>query len=124
MYKFELNSTTKKSINDNLLRTLGISLKELDELSFDDQQRIIREYRKKHLNNKYTKVMVGTGEHSTFIPVKKGEKVIIGAGRHSCFMEAGLSLEESQKRLDDKIDDMIYCKPVTLVKNIFRRIKR
>ena len=40
------------------------------------------------------------------------------------FVEAGLTPEESKRRLDDKIDEMLYSKPVTLVKKISRRLKR
>ena len=40
------------------------------------------------------------------------------------FVEAGLTPEESKRRLDDKLDDMIYSKPVVLVKKISRRLKK
>lgn len=41
---------------------------------------------------------------------------MIGSGEHSCFVETGLTPDESRKRLDDKIDDLFYSKPVVLVK--------
>ena len=68
--------------------------------------------------------MLGSGEHSTFIKVKNGEKIMIGSGEHSCFVEAGLTLEEERIRLDDKLDDVIYSKPIALVKKIVRRIQK
>ncbi len=66
-------------------------------------------------------MMIGSGEHLIFIKVKKGERLILSDGT---FDEAGLTPEESKRRLDDKIDDMIYSKPVTLVKKISRRLKK
>lgn len=122
----ELNSTTKENINNTLLNTFGISYDEFDKLDFDEQQRIIREYHKKisKFKGKKSLVIIGNGEHSTFIKVKNGEKVMIGSGEHSCFVEAGLTPEESRIRLNDKLDDVIYSKPVALVKKIVRRIQR
>lgn len=66
-------------------------------------------------------MLIGSGEHSTLIKVKKGEKVMLSDGT---FVEAGLTPEESKRRLDDKIDDMLYNKPVALVKKISRRLKK
>ena len=40
------------------------------------------------------------------------------------FVGAGLTQEESERRLDDRIDDMLYSKPVDLVKKIRRRLKK
>lgn len=123
---YELNATTKENINNTLLYTLGINYDEFDKLDFDEQQRIIREYHKKNSKSKDKNilVMIGNGEHSTFIKAKKGERVMIGSGEDSCFIEAGLTPEESRRRLDDKIDDVIYSKPVALVKKIVRRVQK
>ena len=68
--------------------------------------------------------MIGNGEHSTVIKVKNGERVMIGSGEHSCFVETGLTPEESRIRLDDEYDDIIYSRPVAIVKKIIRRIQR
>ncbi len=62
-------------------------------------------------------MMIGSGEDSAFIKVKKGKKVMLNDGT---FVEAGLILEESKRRLDD----MLYSKPVALVKKINRRLKK
>lgn len=59
-------------------------------------------------------MMIGSGEDSAFIKVKKGKKVMLNDGT---FVEAGLILEESKRRLDD----MLYSKPVALVNKINRR---
>ena len=66
-------------------------------------------------------MMIGNGEYLIFIKVKKGERLILS---DRTFVETGLTLEESKRRLDDKIDDMIYSKLVTLVKKISRRLKK
>lgn len=122
----ELNSKTKENISNTLLNTLGISYDEFDKLDFDEQQKIIRQYHKKNSKSKDKSsfVMIGSGEHSTFIRVKNGEKVMIGSGEHSCFVEAGLTPEEERIKLDDKLDDVIYSKPIALAKKIVRRIKK
>ena len=65
-------------------------------------------------------VMVGYGELSTFVKAKKGDKVMI---RYGNIIEAGLTPEEERRRIDDSIDDIIYSKPVALVKKLKRRIK-
>lgn len=56
-------------------------------------------------------MMIGSGEDSAFI------KVMLDDGT---FVEAGLTQEESKRR----IDDMLYSKPVALVKKINRRLKK
>lgn len=90
-----------------LLSTLGISYDEFDKLDFDEQQKIIRQYHKRNSKSK---------DRSSF--------VMIGSGEHSCFVEAGLTPEEERIKLDDKLDDIIYSKPIALVKKIARRIKK
>lgn len=65
-------------------------------------------------------VMVGYGEHSTFVKAKKGEQVMT---RYGNIIEVGLTPEEERRRINDSIDDIIYSKPVALVKKLKRRIK-
>ena len=66
-------------------------------------------------------MMIGSGEHSTFIKVKKGERVMLSDGT---FVEAGLTPEKSKRQLDNKMDDMLYSKPVALVKKISKKFKK
>lgn len=49
-------------------------------------------------------VMIGGGDQSIFIKVKKGTKVYIGDG---LWQEAGLTLEESKKRVDKRMKKTI-----------------
>ena len=82
-----------------------------------------------HKNNKSRKndsvrVMVGMGENSTFMKTKKGNRVMIGSGDDSCLIKVGISLEESRNEIDDKIDDVIYTKPVAFVKKLQGKIRK
>lgn len=121
-----LNQKNKEITNTTLITTLGMSYDEFQKLDFDEQQKIIRKYHKKNSNskNKQVSVMIGSGDSSIFITAKKGQKVMIGSGENSCFIEAGLTPEESRKRLDDKVDDAIYSKPIATVKKLIRRLKK
>ena len=72
-------------------------------------------------NKEEVMMMIGSGEDSTFIKVGRGEKIMLSYGMG---VGAGLTQEESERRLDDRIDDMLYSKPVALVKKIRRRLKK
>jgi hypothetical protein len=114
------NETSKKN---RLEQMLGISYQEFEKLDYDEQQKLLKQYRKTHPRKKSseTTVMIGSGEHATFIKVKKGEKIMLDDGT---FVEAGLTLEEEKQRLEDRMDDIIYSKPVAFVKKLTRRIKK
>lgn len=115
---------TAPEIAKNLLeRELEIPYEEFDKLDCDEQHKILQVHKKILKSTKKDEVimMIGSGEHSTFIKVKKGERVMLSDGT---FVETELTPEESKRRLDDKIDDMLYSKPVALVKKISRRLKR
>lgn len=111
-------------VSRTIEKTLGISYEEYSKLDFDEQQRLLAEYRKKQKQKKAGEpvyVMVGYGENSTFVKAKKGEKVMV---RYGNIIEAGLTLEEEQQRLEDDLDDILYSKPVAFVKKLQRRIKK
>lgn len=118
-----LTQKTMNNISDLLEREIGMTYEEFDKLNFDEQQKILSEHRKKlkKKSDEYVDVMVGYGEHSTFVKVKKGEKVMT---RYGNIIEAGLTLEEEQQRLEDSLDDIIYSKPVAFVKKLQRRINK
>lgn len=115
--------TASEIAKDFLERELGIPYEEFDKLDCDEQHKILQAHKKilKPAKKDEVIMLIGSGEHSTLIKVKKGEKVMLSDGT---FVEAGLTPEESKRRLDDKIDDMIYSKPVALVKKISRRLKK
>ena len=73
-------------------------------------------------NNKQSsaKVMIGSGEDAIFVRKQKGEKYMLSDGTVA---RAGDTLGESIARLDDRMDDVIYSKPVAFVKRLTRRIK-
>lgn len=119
----------KQEILDNISKTfereLGITYEEFDKLDFDSQQKLISEYHKKQKRKKSDEVtvMIGSGEHSIFTKVKRGEMIMVGSGEHSCFVRAGISPDEERQELDDKLDDAIYSKPVAFIKKLERKIK-
>ena len=115
--------TATEIAKDLLERELGIPYEEFDKLDCDEQHKILQAHKKILKSTKKDEVlmMIGSGEHSIFIKVKKGERVMLSDG---IFVEAGLTPEESKRRLDDKIDDMLYSKPIALVKKISRRLKK
>lgn len=122
---YELKPETKQHIKETIERELGVPYEVFIELDFDDQQKLIKKHKKKKKRNNQDEVimMIGEGEHSIFTKVKKGELVMIGSGEHSIFVKAGVTPEEEKQELDDKLDDVLYSKPVAFVKKIQRRIK-
>ena len=66
-------------------------------------------------------VMIGYGALASFIEVKKGDQVVT---RYGNVIEAGLTREEERRRIEDDLDDILYSKPVALVKKIKRRINK
>ncbi len=120
-----LNQETKDNIKKIIENTLGISYEEFEKLDFDEQQRLIAMYSKKIKRQNHNEViaMIGSGENTFFLKVKKGERIMVGTGEDSCFVRAGISSEEAMQELDDKIDDAIYSRPVALVKKLQRRIR-
>jgi hypothetical protein len=114
--------TSLERTKEAIEKKLFISYENFDKLDFDEQRRLIKQYHKKNPSKKSNTIieMIGSGENSTFIKVKKGEKIMLSDGT---FVEAGLTEEESRQRLEDKIDDMLYTKPVAFVKKLTRKIK-
>jgi len=111
---YELSDEVKSIIDRKIRNTFGISYEEYSRLDFDEQQKLMQEYYKKipskNKGNKVT-VMFGRGEHAIFTKVKCGEKVMINDGT---IIEAGLTLEESQKRLEKRFNEI--CEEPTTVK--------
>ncbi len=121
--EFIYNLTCVECVKESIEKELGISYEEFVQFDYDEQYKLIQSHRKntKTKSEEDVLIMVGSGVHSTFVKVKKGEKVMIDGGT---VIEAGLTSEEARQRLDDRIDDMLYSKPVSLVKKITRRIKK
>ena len=117
-----LNQETINNISNILERKLNMSYKEFAKLDVDEQQRLLSKYRKKQKKkDNYVNVMIGYGDCSTFIKVKKGERVMI---RYGNIIKAGSTLEEEQQKLEEDIDNIIYSKPEAFVKKLQRNIKR
>lgn len=121
----EINDKVKKCNEYIFKKNLGISYEEYEQLDFDTQQKLVSEFHKKGLKNSdKVCIMKGSGAHTYFIAEEKGTIVSIGSGEHLCFVEAGITLEESRKNLEDKMDDVIYNKPVAFVKKLKRRLNK
>lgn len=123
---YNLKVETKRNIENFFQGNFHISYEEYSNLPEYEKRKLINKYQKKHKLYKRNKVlvMIGSGEHAIFRRVKKGEKVWITSGNQSCFVRAGITPEESRRRLDDRLDDAIYSKPVAFVKKLQRRLKR
>ena len=84
---------TRRKIFDLIERSLGISYDDFDKLDIDEQNKLIEEYwaKNRKMNRKKDEdiVMIGSGDSTMFIKVKKGKKVMIGSGRDSCFVRVG-----------------------------------
>ncbi len=107
---------------------LGISYDEFEKKDEKQQQELIRKAKKKNKisarESDSITMMIGNGEHSFFTKVPRGKKVRIGSGEHSCSVEAGLSLEEAERRLNEKIVSLYSPKPQGIkakIKSIFRK---
>ena len=109
-------------IERNCMESFGMTFEKFNNLPFDEQQRLLAENRKKQNKKKDrdVHVMVGYGEHSTFVKAKKGEKVMI---RYGNIIKAGLTPEEEHQRMEDALDDIVYSKPVAFIKKLQRRFK-
>ena len=65
-----------------------------------------------------TNVMIGSGENSAIITASKGSVVMIGNGEHASFIEVGITPEESRNKINQEIDKMLekYKKEKVLTK--------
>ena len=117
-----MNNEVRDHLNESIKRELGITYDEFELLDFDEQQRLIEKNRQKKKKNKddYVRVMIGSGEDSIFARKKRGERYMLSDGT---FVIAGDTPEESRQRLEDRLDDAIYSKPVAFVKKLSRKIK-
>ena len=73
-------------------------------------------------NNKdnNVKVMIGSGEDAIFVRKRRGERYMLSDGT---LVRAGDTPEESRQRLEDRLDDTLYSKPVAFVKKLNRKIR-
>lgn len=118
---YRISEKTRKISSDIMQITLGISYEEFEQLDFDEQQKLIKEYYRKHPQKESDEVdvMIGEGEHSIFISAKKDEQILIGQGESSCFVKAEITSEEDRKKLDTSL----YKHP-TLVKKRYRGLNK
>ncbi len=109
--------------NRTLIRELGMPYDIFELLDFDEQQKLIennRRKKRKRFNSDMVTVMIGSGEDAIFVEKKRGERYMLADGT---IVIVGDTPEESRARLEDRLDDAIYSKPVAFVKKLSRRIK-
>ena len=116
-----MSEEMRNKIDQNIRNKFHMSLEEFDALEYEEQLRLIEQYRAKHPRFKDTvKVMIGSGEDAIFVRVKRGQKVLLSDGT---VIRAGDSPKAYRERLEDRLDDAIYSKPVAFVKKMKRRVK-
>ena len=119
----EQNEESKivEQTNKTLIRELGIPYDIFEQLDPDEQQRLMEQHRKENkMNSNEVTVMIGSGEGAIFVKKKRGERYMLSDGT---FVRAGDTPEQSKARIDDRLDDIVYSKPVAFVKKLTRRIK-
>lgn len=119
-----LNREIMEKINNDIYRVTGMSYDEFSKLDFDEQQKLIKEYHKK--NNKRIffrkkencSVMIGSGEETMFVKVKKGTKVMLFDGT---VVDAGITLDEYWKCQEDRINKIAKVSVKERIRSLFRR---
>lgn len=109
--------------NRTLIRELGMPYDIFELLDFDEQQKLIENNRRKKakkFNSDMVTVMIGSGEDAIFVEEKRGERYMLADGT---IVIVGDTPEESRARLEDRLDDAVYSKPIAFVKKLSRRIK-
>lgn len=102
-----MKKETLENINKSLFRAIGMSYDEYEKLDFDEQQRLMSEYHKKHPNkSKEVTAMIDGGDESIFIEVPRGEEVLTTSG----YYIAGETLEENKKRWQQKVKTFLQIK--------------
>lgn len=121
----EIKQKAKENMSDEFKRKFGLTLEEFSLLSYKEQEELIREYHKKHPRKKSDEVieMIGSGEHSMFIKVKRGELVFINSGDQSFFTRAGITAGDQEKELNAWIDSLKRVTPMSRKRSLIDKLK-
>lgn len=68
----------------------------------------------------YSIIANGYGSNSCFTKLKKGETVIV---MYNYPIDNKINMEREKLKLEDELDDIMYVKPVALVKKLTKRLK-
>jgi hypothetical protein len=109
-----MQKETLESIDRTFIKCFEMPYSEFEELDYDEQQRLFREYHKKHPNkSKDTLVMFGGGDESIFKRVKKGTEICTPNG----YFIAGETLEENNKRWEKMKTEGDYLYKLNKIKD-------
>ena len=110
----------EEELNNLFLEKLGITYSEFEELDFDVQQELLKKIRssRKIKSDDKVRVMIGSGENATFITVPKGTKVMLSDGT---IHEAGITIEEEQKCLEKRMNEVLKKNPLEKKKSILKK---
>lgn len=97
--EYKLNQKVIDNRNRVFLAKTGMSYDEFTKLDFDEQQQIIKEIHKNDKVKNLVPVMIGYGEHATFIKMKKDKKYKTVDG---VIVSAVTTLEKEQKKFKTK----------------------
>ena len=92
-----------------------------DEEYFDKFIHMFRKLKPEEQMQVMCNVRANLVEQGKLKEQKEENKIVEGTNR--TFVRAGDTPKESRARLEDRLDDTIYSKPVAFVKKLFRRIK-
>ena len=114
---------TKEVISSILEKEFGITYEDYIHLDIYKQQEIMKILRSRKPRKKDNKelIMIGYGEYSLVTKVKKGTKVMT---RYGNMVEAGLTQEESEARLNKRIEEAIEGKPKSKILSLFKKKSR
>ena len=115
---YELKKETIDNIKSSIERKIGMTYEEFEQLNFYEQRRIINDIRKKEKRKGTVRIMIGSGEHSLFINVKRGTKVMLDDGT---IIRAGITPEEYREERNKKMDKMFKPTVKEKVLSLFKK---
>ena len=116
-----INTETRKLRKNAIEDELGIIYDEYFLLDNDKVQELLEQNRKeKKYISEYVRVKKGNEENAPYVKAKRGAKYIKETGIYAI---AGDTIEQSRKRINDRIDDINSSKPISTIKKLIRTIK-
>lgn len=93
---------TNNIVKEDIEKKIGMNYDEFMALDFEEQQKIIHKQHKRPKIGRRILQMIGSGENALFVTVRKGEKIFVTSGDETIIVEAGLTPQEAQKRMEKR----------------------